>query len=219
MKSIINLIKHEINLELKQKHFISSIVLYVVSTIFVCYLSFEKIDAPNIWNGLFWIVMLFSLTNAISKSFLNENSNKQLFLYTLINPRHLIISKIIYNLILTTFLTSLSFIVFNILIETNKENFNFSLFLVSIILGGMSISSTLTLISAIAAKTNNNIGILAILAFPIILPSILLATQLTTLAFNGGDFENASSTLALLGAINVLSIALAFLLFPYLWRE
>lgn len=219
MKQISAIIKHEFNLELKQKYFISSILLYLVSTVFVCYLSFEKIEESTIWNGLFWIVILFSLTNAISKSFLNENSSKQLFIYTIINPRHLIIGKIVYNLILSIFLVTFSFIIFNILIETEKTNFNPQLFIVGCILGSMSISSILTMISAIAAKTNNNIGILAILAFPIILPSILLSIQVTSLSFIGGEFNQAIDTLVILGALNILSIALAFLLFPYLWRE
>ncbi len=189
-----------------------------MSTVFVCYLSFSEIEKSVVWNGLFWVVMLFSLTNAISKSFINENSSKQLFIYTLINPRALIIGKIIYNLLLTLLLVLLIFLLFNMLIETDKKELNTSLFLVSCLLGGATISSTLTMIGAIAAKTNNNIGILAILAFPIVLPSLLIALQLTNLAFLGGGFSQAFDLILTLLSINILVIALAFLLFPYLWK-
>jgi heme exporter protein B len=219
LKQITQLIRHEINLELKQKHFVSSIVLYIVSTVFVCYLAFDEIKENTIWNALFWIIILFSLTNAISKSFLNENSNKQLFLYTLINPRALILGKIIYNIILSVALVFITFIVYTIFVKTELTDINYSLFTVAAIIGSAGISSTLTMISAIASKTNNNIGILSILAFPIILPSLLLSLQLSNLAILGGDWEQASEFIIMLGAINILIIALSFLLFPYLWRE
>jgi heme exporter protein B len=194
-------------------------VLYIISTVFVCYLAFDHIEDTTIWNALFWVIILFSLTNAISKSFLNENSNKQLFLYTLINPRALIVGKIIYNLLLSVALVFITFIVYSIFVKTELTDINYALFAVSAIVGSMGISSTLTMISAIASKTNNNIGILSILAFPIILPSLLLSIQLSNLAILGGDWEQASEFLIMLGVINILIIALSFLLFPYLWRE
>ena len=205
---------------MKQKHFLSSIVLYIVSTIFVCSLSFTSIEDTKIWNALFWIIILFSLTNAISKSFLNENSDKQLFLYTLLNPRVLILGKILYNLLLSVFLVLLSFFIFNFFIQSDGlKNINFSLFLLAVVLGSMSISSTLTMVSAIASKTNNNIGILSILAFPILIPSLLLSIQFSNLAINGGTAEMASQFIVFLSLINLLIIILSFLLFPYLWRE
>lgn len=219
-KQLVNLLKHELTLEMKQKHFISSIVLYIVSTIFVCSLSFTTISETSIWNALFWIIILFSLTNAISKSFLNENSDKQLFLYTLINPRVLIASKILYNLVLSILLVILSFVVFSIFIQSDGlTNMNYWLFFLAVILGSTSLSSTLTMVSAIASKTNNNIGILSILAFPILIPSILLSIQFSNLAINGGNTEMAGHFIVFLSLINLLIIILSFLLFPYLWRE
>lgn len=219
-KQLVNLLKHELTLEMKQKHFISSIVLYIVSTIFVCSLSFTSISETSIWNALFWIIILFSLTNAISKSFLNENSDKQLFLYTLINPRVLIVGKILYNLVLSILLVVLSFVVFTIFIQSDGlADMNYWLFFLAVILGSTSLSSTLTMVSAIASKTNNNIGILSILAFPILIPSILLSIQFSNLAINGGTTEMAGQFIVFLSLINLLIIILSFLLFPYLWRE
>lgn len=220
VKQVVHLLKHELLIEMKQKHFISSIVLYIVSTIFVCSLSFTSIAETSIWNGLFWIIILFSLTNAISKSFLNENSDKQIFLYTLINPRALILGKIIYNLLLSIALVFISFFVFNFFIHTEGlDNMNYGLFLIAVVLGSMSISSTLTMVSAIASKTNNNIGILSILAFPILIPSLLLSIQFSNLAILGGTVEMAAQFIVFLSLINLLIVILSFLLFPYLWRE
>ncbi|MEN8810239.1 MAG: heme exporter protein CcmB [Flavobacteriales bacterium] len=219
-KQLVHLLKHEMSLEMKQKHFLSSIVLYIVSTIFVCSLSFTSISETSIWNALFWIIILFSLTNAISKSFLNENSDKQLFLYTLINPRVLILGKIVYNMVLSIALVLISFVIYTIFIKSDGlTDLNYGLFFLAVLLGSMSISATLTMVSAIASKTNNNIGILSILAFPILIPSILLSIQFSNLAINGGTLEMGGQFVVFLSLINLLIIILSFLLFPYLWRE
>jgi heme exporter protein B len=72
-REIIQLLKREITLELKQRYALNAILLYVVSTVFVCYLSFKTlVDVPT-WNALFWIIILFTAVNATSKSFSTSN--------------------------------------------------------------------------------------------------------------------------------------------------
>lgn len=113
IKEIAFLVRKEVLLELRQKYAISGILLYVLSTVFVVYASFKSI-APNVWNTLFWIIVLFASVNAIAKSFVQENSNRQLYYYTLANPTAIIISKVIYNSALLLFLSLLSFAVFSL---------------------------------------------------------------------------------------------------------
>jgi heme exporter protein B len=96
---------------------------------------------------------------------------------------------------------------------------NYGLYLIAVVLGSTSISSTLTMVSAIASKTNNNIGILSILAFPILIPSLLLSIQFSNLAILGGTVEMSAQFIVFLSLINLLIVILSFLLFPYLWRE
>ncbi|HEY1008411.1 MAG TPA: ABC transporter permease, partial [Sphingobacteriaceae bacterium] len=84
------LIGKEMVLEWRSKYAINGILLYVVSTIFVCYLSFRKTD-PVTWNALFWIIMLFASVNAISKSFVQENRGRQLYYYTLASAQAIIL--------------------------------------------------------------------------------------------------------------------------------
>jgi len=107
-----HLIVKDIRLELKQKYALNGILLYVVSTIFVCYLSFTRIIDAETWNSLFWIIMLFTSVNAVSKSFVQESQGRQLYYYTLSGPQAVILSKIIYNILLMGVLSLLSLIVF-----------------------------------------------------------------------------------------------------------
>ena len=47
------LIEKEIKLELKQKYVLNGILLYLISTIFVTYLAFDRIIDVETWNSLF----------------------------------------------------------------------------------------------------------------------------------------------------------------------
>ena len=89
-----NLIIKEITLEWRSKYALNGILLYVVSTVFVCFLSFKS-TPPLVWNALFWIIMLFAAINAIAKSFMQESKGRLLYYYQLASPVAIILSKII----------------------------------------------------------------------------------------------------------------------------
>jgi len=117
MNIVLNLIQKEIKTEWKQKYAFNGLLLYVVSTVFVCYLSFKRIvDLPT-WNALFWIIQLFAGVNAISKSFLQEGRGRMLYYYTLTNARSFILAKIIYNLFLMLVLSAFNLLFYSIFLE------------------------------------------------------------------------------------------------------
>ena len=67
------MVKKEILIELRMKYAISGMILYLVSSVFLGYITFNlgrvPINVPT-WNVLFWIIMLFVATNSIAKSFI-----------------------------------------------------------------------------------------------------------------------------------------------------
>jgi heme exporter protein B len=220
MNSIIHLLGHEIKTELRNKVVLGGIVLYVVSTVFLCYISLKTFNDVHLFNTLFWIITVFSALNASIKSFAHESSSKQLFIYTLAPPHAVILSKIIYNNVLILVLTLVSFLLFSFLLDFDfLQIINIPMYLVALVLGSLGLSSVLTLVSAISSKTNNNVGMMAILAFPLLLPLLLTTIEFSLLGLKGFDWSFAGKYIALLGSINVLIITLSFLLFPYLWRE
>jgi heme exporter protein B len=89
-----------------------------------------------------------------------------------------------------------------------------------VVLGGMGISLVFTLMSAIAAKAQQNAALIAILGFPVILPQLLLLMKLSKVAF-GEVFRNGA-VLQLVGLtvlMDLLVIVLALILFPFLWKD
>ena len=85
MSQFFTLLRKEILLEFRQRYAIGGILLYVVSTVFVVYLSFQQVKPP-VWNALFWIISLFAAVNAVVKSFVQESGKRQLYYYSLASP-------------------------------------------------------------------------------------------------------------------------------------
>lgn len=217
VKRIYTLLHKDVLLEFRQKHTFYGILLYIASTIFVLYLSIDKPEA-NIWNGLFWVIQLFICVNAVAKSFLQESRGRMLYFYSITSPVEFIIAKILYNVALMIVMSLLSLFLFFIFLENPVDN---SLrFTGIVILGGTSISIVFTLMSAIAAKAQQNAALIAILGFPVILPQLLLLMRLSKAAFAEIFKEGAVLQLSgLIIGLDVLVIALAVILFPYLWKE
>jgi heme exporter protein B len=202
-------------LELRQKYALGGILLYVSSMIFVVFLSFTKVD-PLLWNTLFWIISLFASLNAVVKSFIQENSARQLFYYQLSNPTAIIVSKIIYNTALLLIINVLSFVILALMFGNPVTDT--PQYFLAILLGSVGFSITFTFISAIAAKANNSATMMAILSFPVILPILISLIKLSKSAIRLMDTSWKSDVLNL-GAIDVILLALCFLLFPFLWKD
>ena len=217
VKRIYGLLRKDILLEFRQKHTFYGILLYIASTIFVLYLSIENPDA-NVWNGLFWTIQLFICVNAVAKSFLQESRGRMLYFYSIASPVEFIIAKMIYNLLLMILMSLLSLFLFVIFLNNPLNN---AIWFTGIaMLGGASISIVFTLMSAIAAKAQQNAALIAILGFPVILPQLLLLMRLSKAAFAEVFKQGAVLQLAaLITGLDVLVIAMAIILFPYLWKE
>jgi heme exporter protein B len=210
------LVTKELKLEMRNKYALGGILLYVISTVFVSYLSFKRIIDPATWNALFWIILLFASINAVAKSFINETRGRLLYLYTLASPQAVILSKIIYNSLLLIILSGLCLFVYTLFVGNIIQDL--PLFLITLLLGSFGFSSLLTMVSAIASKTNNNFTLMAILSFPIMMPLLMVLIKLSKNAIDGLELWDLNSILVLM-FLNVIIITLSYLLFRYLWRD
>jgi heme exporter protein B len=220
MKEIKTLIWKEIALEWRQRYALSGMLLYVISTVFVCYLSFNlkrNFLTPIVWNTLLWIILLFTAVNAIAKSFAQERYGRLLYYYTLCSPQAIIISKILYNCLLMLVLAGIGFGFYVFVMGNPVADLVF--YLVSIGLGSVGFASVLTLVAGIASKADNSSTLMAVLSFPIILPMLLMTIRLAKNALDGLDRGVSLDEISTLLAIDAIVIALSYLLFPYLWRS
>jgi heme exporter protein B len=218
------LLKKEILLEWRSKYAFNGVLLYVVSTVFICYISFNLTPGfagssgyKVVWNVLFWIIILFASVNAIAKSFMQESRGRLLYYYSIASPQAIILSKTVYNTVLMTLLSTLALVVYLVFFENTIGDPLF--YFTAVVLGSISFSTVFTMISAIASKAGNNGTLMAILSFPVIIPVILILIRLSKRAMDGIDRSLSYGDIGVLAAINAIVITTALLLFPYLWRD
>jgi heme exporter protein B len=214
------LLNKEFKIELRKKSVIAAIGLYLVSLTFICYLTF-KLKQASIsevtWSALFWLTILFSLINSVAKSFIGERKGLSIYYYSVVSPHAIIVSKILYNSILSFVLSLAGYLLF-VLFLTNPVQDN-TLFVLTLILTSIGFASSLSLLSGISAKANNSNILMAVLSFPVVIAVLLLAIKLTKNAVDGLDRASSYDELLNLVAINCIMGALAYVLFPYIWRS
>jgi heme exporter protein B len=215
---LLSLIKKEFLLEFRQKSTIGGVLVYVIGTIFVSALCFKgRLDKPT-WNALFWVITLFTSVTISGKSFLKETGGQALFNFLHYSPQQFIISKILYNMVFMLCLSFVTFFFYAFFIKNEVENMG--LFFIVLILASTGLAGVLSLMSAISSKASGNFAIMSILSFPVIMPLILVVIRLSKQAVDGLEWAGVGfDFIVILAALNVLTITLSFLLFPYLWRD
>ena len=217
---ILSLIKKELLSEWRQRYAINGMILYLASTIFVCYMSFGlkagTIDVVT-WNALFWIIILFTAVNSVAKSFIQDKEGRMLYYYSIASPESVILSKIVYNALLLIVLSGIGILIYTFVMGNPIQDL--PLFLLAAFLGAIGFSSGLTMISGIASKASNSGALMAVLSFPVIIPLVLMVIRLSKNAMDGIDRSASSDEIITLLAINLIVGAASYLLFPYLWRS
>jgi heme exporter protein B len=217
IKQVSALIKKEFLIEWRTRYALNGILLYVISTIFLAYLSFVDLE-PSVWNGVFWIIMLFAITNAVAKSFINESARRKMYYFFIVAPWQLLLSKIIYNLFLGLLIGFISFSAYALVLGLPAMiTLNFS---VALFLGVASFSILFTIISAIASQNQtNSAGLMAVLGFPIVIPMLLILIKLSNKLLTGDFLIDLWRDIAVLIALNVLVAVISFILFPFIWKD
>lgn len=213
------LLAKEFTLEFRRKSVIAGILLYLSSTVFICYVTFAlRVNqiTPLVWSALFWLTILFTAINSVAKSFIGEKKGKDIYLYSLASPEAIIIAKMIYNTILCIFLSLTSFALFAIFLHNPLQDW--LLFVLTLVLTSGAFSGTLTILSGIASRAGNSNVLMAVLSFPVVISVLLLAVKITKNCIDGLDRSISQPDILTLIAINCLVAASSYLLFPYIWR-
>ncbi|MDV3308355.1 MAG: heme exporter protein CcmB [Cyclobacteriaceae bacterium] len=220
MNNLAVLLRKEFMLELRRKSVISGIGLYLFSLVFICYLIFnlrQNVISPATWSALFWLVILFSAVNTVAKSFIGERPGAMVYLYMTAAAHEIIISRILYNFILCLLLALAGYGLFSLFIDNPVADQ--AVFLTGLALTCLGFSASLSLISGIAAKARNSHVLMAVLSFPVLIGILLMAIRITKNALDGLEASASRDEMLNLLAINVISGALSYLLFPYIWRS
>lgn len=217
---ILTLLHKEWLLELRRKTVIAGLGLYLFSLVFICYLTFalhQQALNKVTWAALYWLTVLFSVVNTVAKSFIGERKGVFIYLYTVASAQSVLMAKLIYNTILSCLVALAGYVLFAVFIfNPIQDN---GLFLLIVLMASSGFASSLTLISGIASKAANSNILMAVLGFPVVISILLVAIRATRNALDGLGFSASGDDVLTLVAINAIAGAMAYVLFPYIWRS
>lgn len=174
--------------------------------------------SPKTWIGGYWIIQLFVSVNAVAKSFMSETEGQKNYLYQLARPQTLVLAKMVYNAGLMLLLAWFTLITYSLFLPHPFVSLGW-FWLISG-LGGIGLGIGMTLISALVSAAGNNAVLMAILSIPVMLPQVLMLIGLSKALFLDTLFQTGG--LLMFGfffGIQLLSVLLTLLLFPFLWSD
>lgn len=216
MRHIVQLVLTEARIELRERFALSGILLYVLSASFIVFSIWRQLG-PKEWGLTFWVVFLFCSLMAVLKTFGKENEGRYFYYYTLYHPLELFGAKVIYNLFMLCFIFISLWLVLFLMAGNHFERPGWFLFTGFLACAGFSF--LLTLISAIAIKTQQNASMTAILSLPLMIPLILNLLRLTSFSLGATPDTNPWNEVMMLLSIISLITGMSLWLFPYLWRS
>lgn len=216
MHPILAHLQKDIQTEWRMRYAVNGIILHVVSSVFLVFLSVKILNAPT-WNALFWLILLFSSISAVAKGFTGESKGRLLYYYGLSSAQQIIVAKTLYNSLFMLVITLICFGVYSLLLGNQAESPFWYLGILA--LGSIGFATTFTLISSIASKSGNGHLLMPVLSFPIIIPLLLVVIRASKKAMDGLDTSLLLTDMGVIIGLNFILLALSYLLFPYLWRD
>jgi heme exporter protein B len=160
---------------------------------------------------------VFLVIQATAKYFsLNAKSRWQYY-YTIYKPQAYVAAHLLYNAVLILILATIALALFAFFIgfpATSKM-----LFVGLYLLGSVSFAILFTFLTQLVAKVNSNSALLAVVGLPLIFPLILIVSDLSVAAFLPVLTAGWQKFLIALCGLDVVMIAMSFVLYPFVWKE
>jgi len=216
LKNIFLLLQKDLTLEWKQKYAFGGILVYLITSIFILYLTLDKVR-PYEWNALLWLTILNSTLSYVSKNYLQENNNRMMYFKQIVSPVQYILSKILSSIFVVSILSIVDLFLLMLILDIQPESIGaYSLLLV---LGSSCISSVFIMSAALASHTKNGFILMPLISLPIQIPIYLIINKAGRWAMDGiigvAFYKDIFSLFLLLIGVCVM----AAILYPFLHKE
>ena len=219
LRTSILVFRKDFKSELRSRYVINSLLMFVLVTISIIRFAIgdERIE-NEILTGLLWIVIFFSASSGLSRTFVKEEEKEtSIALKLSTDSSSVIIGKLIFNLVLTFALNILILILF--ILITDYQIKNLAGFVITMLLGNFGLVAASTIIAAIISKANSKGTLYPVLSFPVLLPLLLTAINATKLAGAGVDTGKLNGEILILISYSVVVTVASLMLFKFVWED
>ena len=213
---LLTLLRLEWRLELRQRASLAGAILFAVGAVYLFSLAFGALE-PRLWNALYWIVLLFAATSGLGQAFRRELTYRHAYYHQLAPPLALYAAKATVNAL---FLGLLGLVTWGLLaVLFGNPVRDPRLFGITLAFAAAGLSLVLTFLALVAGRVANGPALLAVLAFPVVIPLLLTVVKLGAVALRLVQQTSTAKDLLLLGGVDLMAVGLAILLVPAVWRE
>ncbi len=175
--------------EFRTRYSLNTLALFAVTTLVVVSFSLGPLGVSRsqgtaLLPVLLWIILLFSVAAGLPRAFVQEEETQTAMALRLAaTPSALFCGKLLYGLTLVFALEALVTPVY--LAMTSLEVASPGLLVAVLAAGGYGLAVGSTLVAAIIAQARTKGTLFSVLAFPVLLPLLVLTVELTRGAVSG----------------------------------
>src|ERR671919_740637 len=214
LRAIFAIVWKDLRAEFRSFELVSAMLVFslLVILIFNFALELDIKTRQSVTAGVLWTTFAFAGTLGLNRSMAIEKDRGCLdgLLLAPVDRSAIYFGKVISNLAFMLIVELIVLPVYSVLYAVNL--FQPGLLLV-ILLGSIGYTAVGTLLAAMAVQTRTRDILLPILLFPVVIPVILAAVKASGGFLNGAEWEEILLPLNLLIAYDVISIAVAFMVF------
>jgi len=198
------------------------VLLFAVTTLVAVSAALSSASVKSeVKAALLWIVLLFAALSGLARVFVREEEAGTAPLLRLYAPPTAVYAgKWLFNIALVFAVELVSVPLFLIVLPVAQVNF---LLLSGVLfLGGISLSAAATFVAALISQASSGkSSLFFVVAFPILLPLLLIAVQGTIGAFDGlpSHLAKSRADIEMLAVYGVVMTTASFLLFEYVWND
>jgi len=215
-------LRKDLLLEWRSREAFTSMAFFalLVTVIFGFALQAERIDPRTTAPGLLWIAFSFSGVLGLNRSFALERDGGCLqgLMLAPVDRSAIFLGKMLANLILISLVEVVTVPVFSILLRVPVLACLPRLALIAF-LATIGFAAVGTLLAAIASGSRLREVLLPLLLYPLWVPVLIAAVELTGLALGGGRPEEGGRWMTLILVYDLVFLGAGLLLFDQLLEE
>lgn len=214
--------RKDLQVELRTRYALGAVLLFAVTTLIAVSAALSSTSVHSeVKAALLWIVLLFAALSGLARVFVREEEAGTAPLLRLLAPATAVYAgKWLFNIALVFAVEIVSVPLFLIVLPI--QNTNYGLLLGVLVLGGTGLAGASTFVAALIAQASSGKSALFfIVAFPVLMPLLLIAVQGTVGAFSPLEVYQgrARGDLGILAIYGLVTTTASFLLFEYIWHD
>ncbi|MFO8233110.1 MAG: heme exporter protein CcmB [Longimonas sp.] len=209
----------DVQIELRQRVALNMLGLFVLATLaLVLFAVGQETLSPAVQSALLWIVILFSASIGLGRTFVSEAEAGTLLLLQLhVRGSMVFAGKLLFTVLLVLGLNALAVALFVLMLDVSVAAPD--LLVGVLVLGALGLSGATTLLGALIARATQRGPLLPVLLLPVLMPLLLSVVEATRIALTGGTWRAAQDEVLTLIGFTGTTITAAVLLFDYVWQE